>query len=103
MALLLVVLVLLMQAFINTSLIDLVYTLVSYTYGPLLGLFAFVLLNKKQQRQSRWIFLPCVLSPLLCYLLSALAQQYMGYHFGYELLVLNGLLTYLGIRISVAY
>lgn len=80
----------------SSSLIDTIYTIVSYTYGPLLGLFAFGLLTNRPTRDN---FVPvvCVLSPFVCYALDLSAQHFMGYQFGYELLMLNGLLTFLGL------
>ena len=81
----------------NRSLIDAIYTIVGYTYGPLLGLFAFGLFTQWQVR-GRWVPLVCVLSPLLCYAISTLSEQLWDYHFGYELLLLNGLLTFVGLR-----
>ena len=85
----------------STSLIDAIYTIVSYTYGPLLGLFAFGLLTKRAV-QDRWTPLVAVLSPLLCFLLDKGVGQLSGYHFGYELLMLNGLLTFAGLYILSA-
>ena len=82
----------------NRSLIDAIYTIVGYTYGPLLGLFAFGLFTRWQVR-GRWVPLVCVLSPLLCYAISTLSEQLWDYHFGYELLLLNGLLTFVELRI----
>ena len=83
----------------STSLIDAIYIVVSYTYGPLLGLFAFGLLTKRgvNDRMVPWL---AVASPLLCYGLDQLAQQLWNYHFGYELLMLNGLLTFVGLWLT---
>ena len=82
----------------TTSLIDAVYTLVSYTYGPLLGLFSFVLTRRHIRRMRRYgILTVCLLSPLLCLLLAQLTPLLMDYSFGYELLLINGLLTYGGL------
>ena len=80
----------------STSLIDAVYTLVAYTYGPLLGLFAFGLLSHRAVRDGL-VPLVCVVSPLACYAVDALVTGTTGYRFGYELLMLNGLLTALGL------
>ena len=91
-----VVFILLFHAFNSTSLIDAIYTIVSYTYGPLLGLFAFGLFTKRQVR-DRLVPLVCVASPFVCYGVDTLAQSLWDYHFGYELLMLNGLLTFLGL------
>ena len=83
----------------STSLIDAIYILVSYTYGPLLGLFAFGLFTR-QQPNDRLVPYICIASPLLCYALDTTAQYLWGYRFGYELLMLNGLLTFLGLWLS---
>lgn len=94
-----VIFILLFRTFNSTNLIDAIYILVSYTYGPLLGLFAFGLFTKYQVT-DRWVPYFSILSPILCYALNALAQQLWGYHFGYELLMLNGALTFAGLYIT---
>jgi Na+/proline symporter len=80
----------------SKSLIDAIYTIVSYTYGPLLGLFAFGLFTKKQVRQ-RWVPVVCIASPFICYAVAMAFEALWNYHFGYELLMLNGLLTFSGL------
>ena len=50
-----------------------------------------------------WVPYICVASPLLCYGIDVLAQSLWGYHFGYELLMMNGVLTFLGLCISSRY
>ena len=82
----------------STSLIDAIYILCSYTYGPLLGLFAFGLLTKRHTN-DRLVPYVCVASPVICYLLDTVVGQLIGYRFGYELLMMNGLLTFLGLWI----
>ena len=94
--------ILLFNAVNDMSLIDAVYTLVSYTYGPLLGLFAFGLFTRKQPHDG-WVPYICVASPLLCYGADMLAQSQWNYHFGYELLMMNGAITFLGLWISSRY
>lgn len=94
-----VIFILLFRTFNSTNLIDAIYILVSYTYGPLLGLFAFGLFTKYQVT-DRCVPYFAILSPILCYALDALAQQLWGYHFGYELLMLNGALTFAGLYIT---
>jgi Na+/proline symporter len=80
----------------NKSLIDAIYTIVSYTYGPLLGLFVFGLFTKRLVN-DKWTPVVCVLSPCVCYAVDCVAQMLWGYHFGYELLMLYGLLSFLGL------
>lgn len=94
-----VIFILLFRTFNSTNLIDAIYILVSYTYGPLLGLFAFGLFTKYQVT-DRWVPYFAILSPILCYALNILAQQLWGYHFGYELLMLNGALTFAGLYVT---
>ena len=80
----------------STSVIDAVYTLASYTYGPILGLFAFGLFVKRRVRE-KFIPLVAVLSPVLCLVLDMNSERWLGgYSFSYEILILNALFTFLG-------
>ena len=90
---------LLFRALNSTSLINAIYTIASYTYGPLLGLFTFGLFTHRQPHDSM-VPAICIASPLLCYALDTTTQYLWDYHFGYELLMLNGLLTFLGLWFS---
>ena len=96
MAVAFVAFVLLFRVLNSTSVIDAVYILCSYTYGPLLGLFAFSLLTHKKTN-DRYVPYIAVVSPVVCYLLDQTATALWGYRFGYELLMLNGLFTFLGL------
>ena len=96
-----VLFILLFRAVNSTSLIDAVYILASYTYGPLLGLFAFGLFTRWQPN-DRFVPYICVASPLICYALDTATQYLWAYHFGYELLMLNGLLTFVGLWLTSA-
>ena len=80
------------------SVMDLIYTLVSYTYGPLLGLFAFGMFTKLQLREKYVLFIT-IASPLICYVIDVVVLQLTGYKFGYEMLMFNGLLTFMGLMI----
>ncbi len=95
-AALFVLFILLFRAFNSMTLIDAIYTIASYTYGPLLGMFAFGLLTKRPVFDA---FTPIIAltSPLLCFGIQYLVGRHTGYHFGYELLMLNGLLTFTGL------
>lgn len=88
--------ILLFRVFNHTSLIDAVYIIASYTYGPLLGLFAFGLTTRRKPSDRLTPYI-AIAAPLLCYLLEYAMQSFFGYKFGYELLIINGLLTYLGL------
>ncbi len=95
MAMLFIVCIMLFHWFNNTSLIDAIYRLCSYTYGPLLGLFAFALLHKKNCNPlGKPAVFVCIASPLVCLLLDYGVPLIFGYRFGYELLMINGLITY---------
>ena len=81
----------------NKSIIDLILKIASYTYGPLLGLFAFGILTKRKLN-DKWAFLPCFLAPALCLLLDYLQPFLFGsFRIGQELLIINGLFTFLGL------
>lgn len=85
--------ILFFHAMQSKSLIDAIYTLCSYTYGPLLGLFAFGMLCKRKVNDK---FVPyiAIASPLLCFALDTITTSLYDYHFGYELLMLNGAITF---------
>jgi len=86
----------------DDSVISAVFTAAGYTYGPLLGLYAFGLMTKLPVR-DRWVPFICVLSPIICYVLNLYSEELMhGYKFGFELLILNGLLTFMGLGLSSA-
>ena len=88
------------------SVMDLIYTLVSYTYGPLLGLFAWGMIRGvtgvtgvQEQRSANDRFVPyiAIAAPVICYIIDYTTLKYTGYKFGYEMLLLNGLLTFIGL------
>ena len=91
-------LILLFKSFNNKSAIDAVYTIVSYTYGPLLGLFAFGLFTKRIAKDKCVPYI-AVLSPILIFLLDIGFNHFFNYKFGYELLMINGFITFAGIFI----
>ena len=91
--------ILLFKAVNSTSLIDAVYIIASYTYGPLLGLFAFGLFTRMKPN-DRLVPYICIASPILCYVLESATKYLFDYQFGYELLMLNGLLTFVGLWLS---
>lgn len=91
--------VLLFRLVNSTSVIDAIYILCSYTYGPLLGLFAFALLTRRRVKDHFVPFI-AIASPLLCFVIERVTLSFFGYHFGYELLILNGLLTFIGLYLA---
>lgn len=86
----------------DESVINAIYTVAGYTYGPLLGLFFFGILLKRPVRDGAVPFV-CVLSPVICYVLSANSEAWFGgYRIGFELLLINALLTFAGLWLSGA-
>ncbi len=88
--------IMLFRAANDTSVLDAIYTIVSYTYGPLLGMFAFGL-STRRGVCDKAVPLVAVAAPLLCAAIDRWARYQWGYAFGYELLMLNGALTYAGL------
>lgn len=95
MAILMGIVIFVFGLFNNSSVVDAVYVLASYTYGPILGLFAFGILMKKKVR-DHYVPLVAILSPILCFILSSNSETlFGGYQFSYELLIFNALFTFL--------
>ncbi len=90
------VIILAVDAVGSSSVIDAIYVLCSYTYGPLLGLFTFGLLTRHTVN-NRIVPYVAVASPLLCFAIDKAVGAATGYHFGYELLMLNGAMTFAGL------
>ena len=88
--------ILVFKAVNNTSVIDAIYIIAGYTYGPLLGMFAFAIFTKRLTLDAAVPFV-AVASPLICFAVDTLADRMLGYKFGYELLMLNGLITFAGL------
>ena len=86
------------EAIGSPSVIDTIYTLASYTYGPLLGLFCFGLFTRLRPR-DRFVPYIALASPVICYLTDRTVFLATGYRFGYEMLMLNGLLTFGGLAL----
>ena len=83
--------------FSSSGVITLIFTMASYTYGPLLGLFAFGILTRRSVRSAAIPFI-AIASPAICYVVSTNSAAWLGgYQFSYELIILNGALTMLGL------
>ena len=95
-ALLYLLVIMAFRPFHRQSLIDTLFDVAGFTYGPLLGLYTFGLFSRGRVR-DRWVPVVAVLSPVVCYLLKLYMPQWTGYHFGFEILLLNGLLTFVGL------
>jgi hypothetical protein len=81
----------------DDAVISKLFTIAGFTYGPLLGLFAFGLMTEKQVN-DRSVPIVCVIAPVICYILNDNSVAWFnGYKFGFEILILNGALTFLGL------
>jgi Na+/proline symporter len=82
----------------NKSIINIILELAGYTYGPLLGLFAFGIFTQRVLANDWRVTALCLLAPALCYLISRYSAAWLGgFQIGLELLLLNGILTFLGL------
>jgi Na+/proline symporter len=89
--------VMIFSAVNDKAVIDKLFTIAGYTYGPLLGLYSFGLFTKRMVKDKMTPVI-AILSPLICYFLSKYSVLlFNGYKFGFELLLLNGLLTFAGL------
>lgn len=96
-SLLMCMIIILFRELNNTSVVNAVLKAVGYTYGPILGLFAFGLLTRYQVKEKYLLWI-CLSSPLLSYLADLYSKQFLwGYRFGFEILLLNGLLCFIGL------
>ena len=96
-AIILLTIIIIYNSINNSAIIEKLYTVAGYTYGPLLGLFTFGLFTKFQVK-DKWVPLVAILSPVICYLLSAYSERLLnGYKVGFELLLVNGAITFLGL------
>ena len=81
----------------DESVINSIFNAAGYTYGPLLGLFSFGIFTKYKIK-DKFVFFVCLISPLISYLINIYSEELLfGYRFGFEILLLNGLLTFLGL------
>ncbi|MFM6976100.1 MAG: sodium:solute symporter [Sphingobacteriaceae bacterium] len=82
----------------NAAVVSAIFTVASYTYGPLLGLYGFGLLMKNRGLRDKWVPFICLLSPAICYFLNLNSKSLLnGYIFDTELILINGLLTFAGL------
>lgn len=96
-AALLLIVILIFRALNNEAVVNAIYTAAGYTYGPLLGLFSFGLFTKYQVKDN-YIWIVALLSPIISYVISHYSEVLLGgYKFGFEVLILNGALTFMGL------
>lgn len=95
----LILIILLFRAINNQSVVVAVFKVAGYTYGPILGLFLFGLLSKRRVR-DRWVPVVALAAPALSYIISINSERWLaGYSFGFEILILNGMLMIAGLFI----
>jgi hypothetical protein len=83
----------------NESVIESLYTVAGYTYGPLLGMYAFGLFTRWKVHDKMVPYV-AIASPLICVLLNTFSEElFRGYRFGFELLIVNGVITFLGMML----
>ena len=80
----------------DESVISKLFVFAGYTYGPLLGLYSFGLFTKWQVK-DKLVPIVAILSPVLSYIISVNSTKWLGFEFGFFILILNGLLTFLGL------
>jgi Na+/proline symporter len=96
---LLYVVILLFNLINDQSIITSLFTVAGYTYGPLLGLFTFGIFTRKALK-DKYVPIVCILSPVICYIINDNSEAWFnGYRFGFEMLILNGALTFLGLQL----
>lgn len=99
MAFVLILVIVGFQTINDQAVISKLFTIAGYTYGPLLGLFAFGLFTKLKLK-DKYVPFVAIISPVLCYVLSDNSVNWFnGYKFGFELLIINGIFTFIGLLI----
>jgi SSS family transporter len=92
--------ILFFSRFHSDALIRILFKIAGYTYGPLLGLYTFGMFTKRKVKYEKMVPLIAIISPLICYILNMYSKDlFWGYEFGFELLLVNGLLTFIGLWI----
>lgn len=97
-SILILIVILVFNAINNSAVVTAIFKVATYTYGPLLGLFAFVLYAKGRYIFDKWAPLVCIVAPFLTYFIDTYSKQlFGGYVFAEELIIVNGLLTFAGL------
>lgn len=90
--------IIMFRPFHNESLIDKIFEIAGYTYGPLLGLYTFGLFVKNRKPNDKYVPIIAVASPIISYVLNLYSKNlFFGYQFGFEILIVNGLLTFISL------
>ena len=90
--------ILLFNALNDSSVVSAIFKVATFTYGPLIGLYAFSLYAKKRSVSDKVTPFICILSPLICFFIDKYSTQLLrGYVFAEELIIVNGLITFIGL------
>lgn len=90
--------IIMFRPFHNESLIDKIFEIAGYTYGPLLGLYSFGLFVKNRKPIDKYVPIIAIASPVISYILNYYSKElFFGYQFGFEILIVNGLLTFIAL------
>ncbi|RXR17797.1 sodium:solute symporter [Flavobacterium amnicola] len=82
----------------DASVVKMIFKIASYTYGPLLGLYAFGLFMKTKTVNDKLVPFICLISPIICYFISTYSAEWLGgYTIAEELIIINGLITFIGL------
>lgn len=99
-AFLYLLIIIMFRPFHNESLIDKIFEIAGYTYGPLLGLYSFGLFVKNRIPKDKFVPIIAIASPIISYILNHYSKEFFfGYQFGFEILIVNGLLTFTALLI----
>ena len=100
-ALLYLLVIIIFRPFHNESLIDKIFEIAGYTYGPLLGLYSFGLFVKNRKPVDKYVPVIAISSPIISYILNLYSKElFFGYQFGFEILIVNGLLTFVALLLT---
>lgn len=100
-ALLYLLVIIIFRPFHNESLIDKIFEIAGYTYGPLLGLYSFGLFVKNRKPIDKYVPVIAISSPIISYILNLYSKElFFGYQFGFEILIVNGLLTFIALLLT---
>lgn len=97
-SILILIVILLFNAVNDASVVSAIFKVATFTYGPLIGLFGFSLYAKKRNVLDKATPVICIVAPLICFFIDKYSKElFGGYVFAEELIVVNGLLTFLGL------
>jgi hypothetical protein len=92
------IVIVIFNAINDASVVSMIFKIASYTYGPLLGLYGFGLFMKSKTVKDKWVPFICVLSPAICFFISKNSAALLGdYVIDNELIIINGLITFVGL------